>query len=90
MVSSSWLKGIAALLAGVLALYWQPGLEAAQNSIIAAGGISGQVVVFIWLFLAFSWAFIGALIGYVAFSVVLYYANKNALPKKDPSEGGSW
>ena len=34
MVSSSWLKGIAALLAGVLPLYWQPGLEAAQNSIM--------------------------------------------------------
>ena len=69
-----WFKGIAASLAGSLALYLHPGLETTQNFITSGLQISGQLVNLIWLFLAFTWAFIGVLAGYSIPAVLLYYS----------------
>ena len=69
----SWLKGIAGLLVGGLFLFWHPGLETAQNSFTSALNISGQIVPFIWVFLSFVWAFIGALVGHAISATLLFY-----------------
>ena len=39
------------MLTGGMALFWQPGLEATQNSTTSSMDISGQPVSLIWLFL---------------------------------------
>ena len=69
----SWIKGIAALLAGVLALVWQPGLESAQNSIISSLHVSGPVVTLVWLALVFAWVFLLASIAHAASATLLFY-----------------
>ena len=65
-----WPRRIAALAAPGLALYWDLGLESAQNSLTGSLELSGQVVVLIWLLLAFLWAFAGALAGYAGVTVL--------------------
>ena len=69
----AWIKGIAASLAGGLALIWQPGFESVQNSIISSLHISGQIVTLVWMALIFAWVFLVALIAHVASATLLFY-----------------
>lgn len=68
-----WLRTIAAIMAGGLALYWRPGLESSQNYITSALVISEQTVALLWLLLSFTWAFVGALVGYSLSSAFIFY-----------------
>ncbi len=68
---SSLLKHAAALLAGGMTLYWQPGLETVQNLVTSTLGLMGPVVAFVWLLLSFAWAFMAALVGGSAAIVLL-------------------
>ena len=70
----TWIRFTAAVLTSGLALYWQPGLENAQYSITSGLGMSGQLVVFVWLSLVYVWAFFGAVAGFaVASATVAVY-----------------
>ena len=68
-----WIRGIAAFLAGGLALFWQPGLESAQNSITSHLHLSGQVVNLVWLALTFAWTFLAALVAHGLSGTLLFY-----------------
>ena len=69
----SWIKGIAAFLAGGMALFWQPGLESAQESITSYLQLTGQVVNLVWLFLTFTWTFLMALAAHVVSGFLLFF-----------------
>ena len=69
----AWIKGIAASLAGGLALFWQPGLESAQNSITSSLHVSGQLVTLVWMALIFAWIFLVASIAHAVSATLLFY-----------------
>ena len=68
-----WIKGISGFLVGGMFLYFQPGLESTQNSTSSALGLTGQVVILMWMGLTFLWASMGALIGHSAAGVGVFY-----------------
>lgn len=69
----AWIRGIAAFIAGGLALFWQPGLESAQNSITSYLNLAGQVVNLVWLALTFTWTFLAALVAHFVSGTLLFY-----------------
>ena len=71
------------MLAGGLALFWQPGLEATQNSITSSMDISGELVSLIWLFLSFVWAFVGAMVGHSVSATVMFYFKSRRSPVEE-------
>ncbi len=68
-----WIKGISGFLVGGMFLYFQPWLESTQNSTTYSLGLTGQVVVLVWLGLTFLWASVGALIGHSTAAVGVFY-----------------
>ena len=62
-----------AVVAGGLSLYWHPRLDTAQNSITSLRGMAGPGVTFVWLFLSFVWALVGAMVGHTAGASVIFY-----------------
>lgn len=70
-VMETLLKAAPSLAMAWLALFWNPGLEGSQNWITGTLGLSGQIVVLVWLAVSFIWAFAGALIGHIVFSAFL-------------------
>ena len=72
-------------------LFWQPGLESAQNSITSFLGISGHVVVLMWLLLTFLWALVGGLVGRsTAAGLLFYIRTRRREPAQRPvSEGNN-
>ena len=70
----TWLKRLAALVTGGIALWWAPGLEPFVDRFNTALHFSGPLVTIPWLVFVFTWAFAGALAGYLVAALMFHVA----------------
>ncbi len=84
----TWLKRLLALVTGGIALWWAPGLESSVDRFNAALHFSGPLVTIPWLVFVFTWAFIGALAGFLAAALTFHVAaRKRRQPASGPGTG---